>query len=134
MPNGLSIQPKSALSMGPGARAVPTAVDAPATAAIQPTFRQPGPGGAAGREQKRDKAEQQHERPAGMTSSRTRPHSRPPRVDPGARTRCASRRCSTGRRAPIGMTPAPISHPTGLRGRLAATTAPTTAKPEKTMR
>src|SRR5215211_6007881 len=46
MPNGLSTQAKSAVSMGPGASAVLTVVMPPATAAVQPAARQRGPGGA----------------------------------------------------------------------------------------
>src|SRR4051812_34407295 len=45
-PIGLSIQPKSALSIGPGARALVTAATLPAPAAIQTTLRHPAPGGA----------------------------------------------------------------------------------------
>ena len=123
MPNGLSIQPKSALSMRPGreggAHRRQRSGDDRRPAHLPPAWA----GGAAGREQQRDKAEQQHERrlerPApepGHIVGRRGWIRAPERDVPVDAVRQDAER-------PQKCAPAPISHPTGLRGRLAATIA-----------
>src|SRR5215213_10219621 len=118
--------------MGPGARAVLSVVMPPATAAVQPTTRQRGPGGApvgnssGTRLSKRTNAGTKAQVPNQATKSDA--------AGASARPNAMCQKTPFDRTARVHMSaPTATIHPMGLRGRLAATTAPTTAKVENTI-